>query len=208
MRISQRRSHNMPSASCNHSRSRRKTPRALLHGVELWNRTSVRNDGQLAGAVRRHTRGEPAILNPGQWLPDRVQGLFCAIPLPAANRSTIRRCDAILHWCEQSLQRPSTHRHEASRPWLADGQVNYTFSRCMDAVSMAAFCNSPREEFYRRCRENWHATTVPVITTSGTISTRSTCIRCRSKCGIITVGYALNGWQISGTAFWHSGVPF
>ncbi|MDQ2900984.1 MAG: hypothetical protein M3Y07_14475, partial [Acidobacteriota bacterium] len=23
-----------------------------------------------------------------------------------------------------------------------------------------------------------------------------------------TLGYALNGWQVSGTAFWHSGVPF
>ena len=29
-------------------------------------------------------------------------------------------------------------------------------------------------------------------------------IRVRSH----TVGYALNGWQISGTMFWHSGVPF
>jgi hypothetical protein len=23
-----------------------------------------------------------------------------------------------------------------------------------------------------------------------------------------SLGYALNGWQLSGTAFWHSGVPF
>jgi hypothetical protein len=46
------------------------------------------------------------------------------------------------------------------------------------------------------------------ITTSGTISTGSTCISCQSKCGIISLGFALNGWQISGTVFWHSGVPF
>jgi len=39
--------------------------------------------------------------------------------IPAADRSTIRRGDAVLHWREQSLQRPPTHRHETARPWPA-----------------------------------------------------------------------------------------
>lgn len=28
------------------------------------------------------------------------------------------------------------------------------------------------------------------------------------KIGDRTIGYVLNGWQVSGTAFWHSGIPF
>ena len=44
--------------------------------------------------------------------------------------------------------------------------------------------------------------------TSGTISMRSMCISCPSKSGITSLAHALNGWQISGTVFWHSGVPF
>ena len=45
-------------------------------------------------------------------------------------------------------------------------------------------------------------------TTSGTISTRSMSINCRSRSETGLLGYALNGWQVSGTVFWHSGIPF
>ena len=46
------------------------------------------------------------------------------------------------------------------------------------------------------------------ITTSGTISPRSMSISCPSRYRITGLGYALNGWQVSGTVFLHSGIPF
>ncbi|MGA7967261.1 MAG: carboxypeptidase regulatory-like domain-containing protein, partial [Terriglobales bacterium] len=88
------------------------------------------------------------------------------------------------------------------------GQVNYTWSRCMDTVSNGGFLSfsaggilSPLPgdlaRDYGPCdydiRHNLNAQYVyqlPVKVCSHSL------------------GYALNGWQISGTAFWHSGVPF
>ncbi|MGD0271879.1 MAG: hypothetical protein ABSB14_22630, partial [Candidatus Sulfotelmatobacter sp.] len=88
------------------------------------------------------------------------------------------------------------------------GQVNYTWSRCMDTVSNGGFLPfsaggilSPLPgdlaRDYGPCdydiRHNLNAQYVYQLP-----------IRVRSR----SLGYALNGWQISGTAFWHSGVPF
>jgi hypothetical protein len=88
------------------------------------------------------------------------------------------------------------------------GQVNYTWSRCMDTVSNGGFLSfsaggilSPLPgdlaRDYGPCdydiRHNLNAQYVYQLP-----------IRVRSH----SLGYALNGWQISGTAFWHSGVPF
>jgi hypothetical protein len=88
------------------------------------------------------------------------------------------------------------------------GQVNYTWSRCMDTVSNGGFLPfsaggilSPLPgdlaRDYGPCdydiRHNLNAQYVYQLP-----------IRVRRN----SLGYALNGWQISGTAFWHSGVPF
>jgi hypothetical protein len=88
------------------------------------------------------------------------------------------------------------------------GQVNYTWSHCMDTVSNGGFLPfsaggilSPLPgdlaRDYGPCdydiRHNLNAQYVYQLP-----------IRVRSH----SLGYALNGWQISGTAFWHSGVPF
>ena len=88
------------------------------------------------------------------------------------------------------------------------GQVNYTWSRCMDTVSNGGFLPfsaggilSPLPgdlaRDYGPCdydiRHNLNAQYVYQLP-----------IRVRSH----SLGYALNGWQISGTMFWHSGVPF
>jgi hypothetical protein len=87
------------------------------------------------------------------------------------------------------------------------GQVNCTWSRCMDTVSNGGFLPfsaggilSPLPgdlaRDYGPCdydiRHNFNAQYVYQLP-----------IRVRSR----SLGYALNGWQISGTAFWHSGVP-
>ncbi len=88
------------------------------------------------------------------------------------------------------------------------GQVNYTFSRCMDTVSNGGFLQFsaggilsplPGElaRDYGPCdydiRHNLNAQYVYQVP-----------VKVRNH----SLGYALNGWQISGTAFWHSGVPF
>jgi hypothetical protein len=88
------------------------------------------------------------------------------------------------------------------------GQINYTWSRCMDTVSNGGFLQfssggilSPLPgdlaRDYGPCdydiRNNLNAQYVYQLPMK---------VRNRS------LGYTLNGWQVSGTLFWHSGVPF
>ncbi|MGC2769685.1 MAG: hypothetical protein WB607_29595, partial [Candidatus Acidiferrum sp.] len=88
------------------------------------------------------------------------------------------------------------------------GQINYTWSRCMDTVSNGGFLQFsaggilaplPGElaRDYGPCdydiRNNLNAQYVYQVP-----------LKSESH----YLGYALNGWQISGTVFWHSGIPF
>src|SRR5271169_3017289 len=88
------------------------------------------------------------------------------------------------------------------------GQVNYTWSRCMDTVSNGGFLQfssggilSPLPgdlaRDYGPCdydiRNNLNAQYVYQLPLK--VENRG-------------LGYVLNGWQVSGTAFWHSGIPF
>ncbi|HXM60372.1 MAG TPA: carboxypeptidase regulatory-like domain-containing protein [Terriglobales bacterium] len=88
------------------------------------------------------------------------------------------------------------------------GQLNYTWSRCMDAVSNGGFLQFsaggilsplPGEltRDYGPCdydiRDNLNGQFVYQLP-----------IKVRND----VLAHALNGWQISGTMFWHSGVPF
>jgi hypothetical protein len=88
------------------------------------------------------------------------------------------------------------------------GQINYTWSRCMDTVSNGGFLqfsaggilsplpgNLARD--YGPCdydiRNNLNAQYVYQLP-----------IKVQSR----VLSGALNGWQVSGTVFWHSGIPF
>lgn len=88
------------------------------------------------------------------------------------------------------------------------GQVNYTWSHCMDTVSNGGFLQfsaggilSPLPgqlgRNYGPCdydvRHNFNAQYVYQLP-----------IKIRRR----GLGYAANGWQASGTLFWHSGIPF
>ena len=88
------------------------------------------------------------------------------------------------------------------------GQINYTWSRCMDTVSNGGFLQfsaggilSPLPgdlaRDYGPCdydiRHNLNAQYVYQLP-----------VKVRNR----LLGYALNGWQVSGTVFWHSGIPF
>jgi hypothetical protein len=86
--------------------------------------------------------------------------------------------------------------------------ANYTWSRCMDEVSNGGFLQfssagilSPFPGDLRRdygpcdydIRHNVNASYVYELP-----------LKVRNR----VLGYALNGWQMSGTLFWHSGLPF
>jgi hypothetical protein len=88
------------------------------------------------------------------------------------------------------------------------GQINYTWSRCMDEVSNGGFLQfsaggilSPLpgglHRDYGPCdydiRSNMNAQYVYQLP-----------VKVRSQ----WLGHLVNGWQVSGTLFWHSGVPF
>jgi len=88
------------------------------------------------------------------------------------------------------------------------GQLNYTLSRCMDTVSNGGFLQfsaggilSPLPgdlaRDYGPCdydiRNNLNAQYVYQLP-----------LKFRNR----SLAYALNGWQVSGTVFWHSGIPF
>ena len=88
------------------------------------------------------------------------------------------------------------------------GQVNYTWSHCLDTVSNGGFLQfssggilSPLPGELARDYGNCdydirHNLTAQYV------------YQFPSKIRIPWLSYALNGWQISGTMFWHSGVPF
>ncbi len=87
-------------------------------------------------------------------------------------------------------------------------QVNYTWSRCMDTVSNGGFLQfaaggllSPLpgelNRLYGPCEYDVRDNLVGSYTYELPIKVRNRLF-----------GYALNGWQISGTVFWHSGLPF
>jgi len=88
------------------------------------------------------------------------------------------------------------------------GQLNYTWSRCMDTISNGGFLQfsaggilSPLPGDLARdngpcdydIRNNLNAQYVYHLP-----------IKVRNQ----SLGYALNDWQVSGTVFWHSGIPF
>jgi hypothetical protein len=88
------------------------------------------------------------------------------------------------------------------------GQLNYTWSRCMDTVSNGGFLSFSADGIlsplpgnlardYGPCdydiRNNLNAQYVYQLP-----------LKVRNR----PLGYALNGWQVSGTVFWHSGIPF
>jgi hypothetical protein len=88
------------------------------------------------------------------------------------------------------------------------GQLNYTWSRCMDTVSNGGFLSFSADGIlsplpgnlardYGPCdydiRHNLNAQYVYQLP-----------FKVRNR----LLGYVLNGWQVSGTAFWHSGIPF
>jgi len=88
------------------------------------------------------------------------------------------------------------------------GQVNYTWSHCLDTVSNGGFLQfsaggilSPLPGELARDYGNCDYDIRHNVTAQYTYQLP---IKIQNH----FFGHALNGWQVSGTAFWHSGVPF
>jgi hypothetical protein len=88
------------------------------------------------------------------------------------------------------------------------GQVNYTWSHCLDTVSNGGFLQfsaggilSPLpgelHRDYGSCDYDIRHNLTGQYVYQLPLNARNH-----------PLGYALNAWQLSGTAFWHSGVPF
>jgi hypothetical protein len=88
------------------------------------------------------------------------------------------------------------------------GQVNYAFSRCMDTVSNGGFLQFSSGGILSPLPGELARDYGPCDYDIRHNLTGQYVYRLPVKVRSHSLGYALNGWQISGTVFWHSGVPF
>ena len=164
--------------------------------------------GSVHAPIRGHARREPAISHASKRLSNGVPGMLCAFPLRAAGGPEVWGRDPIFHRRQQSLPWPATDRLEAPRAWLAGtGELRleplhgHGFEwRIPSSSPPAGFslpCPGDLSRDYGPCdydvRQNFNAQYVYQLP-----------IKVHSR----RLGYAVNGWQVSGTAFWHSGNPF
>jgi hypothetical protein len=163
------------------------------------------------GSIRAQYVGTRAVNQPYLTQVNGYQTVCagCFAPFPYA-QSTDRRFGAVTQFSTGA----NSHYHGLQMTVMKRfgnglmGQINYTWSRCMDTVSNGGFLQfsaggilSPLPgdlaRDYGPCdydiRHNLNAQYVYRFP-----------VKVRNR----TLGYALNGWQVSGTVFWHSGIPF
>jgi Carboxypeptidase regulatory-like domain len=88
------------------------------------------------------------------------------------------------------------------------GQINYTWSRCMDTVSNGGFLQFSAGGILSplpgKLARNYGPCDYDI---RGNLNAQYV-YQLPLKVQNHALGFALNGWQVSGTAFWHSGLPF
>ncbi len=87
-------------------------------------------------------------------------------------------------------------------------QANYTWSHCMDEVSNGGFLQFSSAGILSPLPGNLRRDYGPCDYDIRHNVTGNYAYQLPIKVRNRLLGYALNGWQISGTAFWHSGLPF
>jgi hypothetical protein len=163
------------------------------------------------GSLRAQYVGTRAVNQPYLTQVNGYQGVCagCFAPFPYA-QSTDPRFGAVTQFSTGA----NSHYHGLQMTAMKRfgngfmGQLNYTWSRCMDTVSNGGFLQfstgailSPLPgdlaRDYGPCdydiRHNFNAQYVYQLP-----------LKVRNR----FFGYALKGWQVSGTVFWHSGIPF
>jgi len=163
------------------------------------------------GNIRAQYVGTRAVNQPYQTQVNGYQTVCagCFAPFPYA-QSADPRFGAVTQLSTGANSRYSGLQMTAMKRFGSGfmGQLNYTWSRCMDTVSNGGFLQfsaggilSPLPgdlaRDYGPCdydiRNNLNAQYVYQFP-----------VKVQNR----LLGYALNGWQVSGTAFWHSGIPF
>ncbi len=89
-----------------------------------------------------------------------------------------------------------------------EGQVNYTWSHCMDTVSNGGFLQFASGAILSPLPGDLKRNYGPCDYDIRHNLTGQYVYQLPFKVQNRRLGYALNGWQVSGTAFWHSGIPF
>jgi len=89
-----------------------------------------------------------------------------------------------------------------------EGQLNYTFSRCMDEVSNGGLLQFSAGALLSPLPGELARNYGPCDYDIRHNLTGQYVYQLPFKVRSQGLGYALNGWQISGTATWHSGLPF
>ena len=207
LRICTSESRNLPSSGRHHGGTGWKTPCAILHGVESWAGTRLGT----TGSIHAQYVGTRAVNQPYLTQVNGYQTVCegCFAPFPYA-QPTDPRFGAVTQFSTganshyNGLQLTAMKRVGHGLM----GQINYTWSRCMDTVSNGGFLQfsaggilSPLPgdlaRDYGPCdydiRNNLNAQYVYQLP-----------VKVRNR----VLGHALNGWQVSGTVFWHSGIPF
>jgi len=88
------------------------------------------------------------------------------------------------------------------------GQLNYTWSRCMDTVSNGGFLQFSAGGILAPLPGNLARDYGPCDYDIRNNLNAQYVFELPIKLPNHILGYALNGWQVSGTLFWHSGIPF
>jgi hypothetical protein len=89
-----------------------------------------------------------------------------------------------------------------------EGQLNYTWSHCMDTVSNGGFLQFAAGAVLSPLPGDLKRNYGPCDYDIRHNLTGQYVYQLPFKVHNEWLGSALNGWQISGTAFWHSGIPF
>jgi hypothetical protein len=88
------------------------------------------------------------------------------------------------------------------------GQVNYTWSRCMDTVSNGGFLQFSAGGILNPLPGDLARDYGPCDYDIRNNLSGQYVYQLPLKFHSRHLAYALNGWQVSGTVFWHSGIPF
>jgi len=89
-----------------------------------------------------------------------------------------------------------------------EGQLNYTWSHCMDTVSNGGFLQFAAGAILSPLPGDLQRNYGPCDYDIRHNLTGQYVYQLPVKVHSERLGYALNGWQVSGTVFWHSGIPF
>src|SRR5467141_1350929 len=88
------------------------------------------------------------------------------------------------------------------------GQLNYTWSRCMDTVSNGGFLQFSAGAIFSKMPGDLARDYGPCDYDIRHSLNAQYVYQLPVKVQNRHLGYAVNGWQVSGTVFWHSGIPF